>query len=76
MNKTYSLCRFEQQTDDGVEVAVGWIESSFALSTNVVELKGHSGLWNIALIDDSPINEQQLRKMQSAAHKGFASLKE
>jgi hypothetical protein len=76
MNKKYNLCRLERKTEDGVEVAIGWIDNTVAVTTNRVELKGQDGLWDISTVDPGPITKDQLDRLQISAHKGFASIKE
>ena len=66
-------CRLEKDTQDGIEVKVGYIEERAAKVGNLVTIKGEEGYWLVKTVSE-PTLSSQVYKQQIKNRNPFRSL--
>lgn len=60
----YYQCRFERETDEGIETSVGWVEGVKGLQVGSrVSLKNEEGYWLVKSLSSTGITEQEFKSM-------------
>lgn len=70
----YYQCRFEQETPDGKQVLVAWIEKRGAKVGSLVELKGEDGLWLVTSTGGEGHSDEWLREKQQSDRRSLLSI--
>lgn len=61
----YYQCRFERDTDEGIETTMGWVENVKGLQVGSrVTLKDEEGKWFVKTMSETGITEEQFKSMK------------
>jgi hypothetical protein len=60
----YYQCRFEKDTDEGIETTIGWVEGVKGLHVgSKVTLKDEEGYWRVKTMGTTGITEKEFKSM-------------
>lgn len=67
-------CHFEQETPEGKQVLVAWVEKRGAKVGSLVELKGEDGLWLVTSTGGDGHDEKWLHEKQQFNRRSLLSI--